>query len=789
MMADNACGTSPSTYKWAAPMANQTSLSLLLKRYRVAAGLSQEALAQRADVSARAISDLERGLHRVPHTATLDLLATALALSSSQRTMLLAAARPDVAAIPSEPNGVASPERPWRLPTPLTPLVGREHECRRGFALLSEGAARLVTLTGPGGVGKTRLALQIGHQVSGLFRDGAAFVDLAAIHDATFVPSAIAQELRLREQVDSPLEQQMHDYLHDKHILLVLDNFEQVSDAALFLADLLAWCPHVAALVTSRSPLRLRGEYLVPLAALALEDAVALFRERARAIQSERIFAVSDVATLCKRVDCMPLAIELVAGQVMTHSLSPILEQLDQHMALSLEGARDLPDRQRTMEAAIGWSYGLLSPAQRQCFRSLGVFVGGATLDAARAVCWRDHIVTDAETLLGLAVLVDASLVQVETTRDGSTRFYLLELIREYALGRLRSEGEEETCRHYHARYYAVQAQSLLTVGFGRGHDADFLGQELSNARAALEWALERRDAELGLRLASFSRVWFIRGAARETEHWFSATLALDAEARAAGAPAAPPALRVQVLYGYGRTLINYGRMEQAEVFAQEAVALARQIGDHDGLSNALATVGMIAQAKGDFEQATAAFTESVAQAGLDAGIEARYRSLYYLAEVARHQNELDKACGLLEQALSGATAANNDWDCAIMTTMLAYVERQQQDIAQAHRHYLDSLIRFHSFGSVAFFAWCMEGYCALLCAEGDYARAARLSATAATLRLQAHAPLPAAERGAFEHTLNCACDALGQTGFDVEWAAGSSLTMTAALDEATISG
>jgi predicted ATPase/transcriptional regulator with XRE-family HTH domain len=789
MMADNAGRTSFSAYKWVAPMGNRTSLSLLLKRYRVAAGLSQEALAQRAGLSARAISDLERGLHRVPHIATLDLLATALALSSSQRTMLLAAARPDLAVLPYEPNGVESPELPWRLPTPLTTLIGREHEYRQGFALLSKGAARLVTLTGSGGVGKTRLALQIGHDVSELFRDGAAFVDLAAIRDATLVPSLIAQELRLREQIDIPLEQQIRVYLYDKHILLVLDNFEHVSDAALFLANLLAWCPHVAALVTSRSPLRLRGEHLVPLAALALEDAVALFCERTRAIQPERIFAVSDVAMLCKRVDCMPLAIELVAGQIMTHSLSPILEQLDQHMALTLEGARDLPDRQRTMAAAIGWSYELLTPAQRRCFRSLGVFVGGATLDAARAVCWGDNNTAEAETLLVLAALVDASLVQVETACDGSTRFYLLELMREYALERLRAEGEEETCRRCHASYYAVQAQSLLTVGFGRGHDADLLGQELPNARAALEWALERRDAGLGLRLAGFARIWFIRGVARGTDYWFSAMLALDAEARAAGAPAAPPALRVQMLYGYGRTLINYGRIEQAEVFAQEAVALARQIGDQDGLSNALATVGMIAQAKGDLEQATTAFTESVAQADPDSNNEARYRALYLLAEVARHQNELDKAYGLLEQALSGAKAANNDWDSAIMTTMLAHVERQQQANAQAHRHYLDSLIRFHSFGSVAFFAWCLEGYCALLCADGDYARASRLSAAAATLRLHAHAPLPAAEREAFEHTISCARDALGQTDFDVEWAAGSSLTMTAALDEATISG
>jgi tetratricopeptide (TPR) repeat protein len=485
----------------------------------------------------------------------------------------------------------------------------------------------------------------------------------------------------------------------------------------------------------------------------------------------------------------MPLAIELLAGQAMAYTLSQIVEQLDQHMALALEGARDLPDRQRTMAAAFGWSYDLLSAAQQQCFRSLGVFVGGATLDAARAVCWGDDNIAEAETMLALAALVDASLMQVEATREGRTRFYLLDLVREYALERLRAEGEEETRRHNHANYYATQAQSLVSVGFGRGHDADILCQELPNARAALEWALERRDAELGLRLAGFSRIWFIRGAAGETDYWFSAMLALDAEARAAGAPAAPLALRVQMLYGYGRTLINYGRIEQAEVFAQEAVVLARQIGDHDGLSNALATVGMIAQAKGDLEQATTVFTESVAQADPAANNEARYRALYLLAEVARHQGELDKAYGLLEQALAGAEAADNTWDGAIMITMLAHLERQQQDNDQARRRFLESLARFHSFGSVAFFAWCLEGYCGLLCAEADYARAVRLSAAAATLRLQANAPLPPTERDAFEHTLSCARDALRQTDFDVQWAAGSSLTMTAALDEAIKSG
>ncbi|HEY7340250.1 MAG TPA: tetratricopeptide repeat protein [Ktedonobacterales bacterium] len=770
-------------------MREPTSLSLLLKRYRMAAGLSQEALAQRADLSTRAISDLERGLHRLPHTTTLDLLATALALSPSQRALLLAAARPDLAPLLYEPNDVPSSDFLWRIPTPLTPLIGRDHEYGQCLALLSEGTARLVTIIGPSGVGKTRLALQIGRDSTSVFRDGAVFVDLASIRDAALVPSVIAQELRLREQSDISLEQQIRAHLHDRRMLLLLDNFEQVIESALFIADLLQWCPQITCLVTSRSPLRLRGEYSLPLGPLSLENAIVLFRERANAVRPNNVLTVSETAVICERVDCLPLAIEIVASQVTLLSPPQILEQLDQHMTLALEGARDLPDRQRTMAAAIGWSYELLTPAQRQCFRSLGVFAGGATLDAARAVCWRDDTVTDTETMLALAALVDASLVHVETARGGRPRFYLLELLREYALERLRADGEEETCRMRHARYYAARAQSLMSYGFGPRDDADRMGQELPNARAALEWALERRDAELGLRLAGFSRIWFIRGVAGETEHWFSAMLALDAEARAAGAPAAPLALRVQMLYGYGRSLINYGRIEQAEVFAQEAVALARQIGDHDGLSNALATVGLIAQAKGDTEQAITAFTESVAQAGSDVSSEARYRALYYLAEVARHQGDLDRAHMLLDQALSGAEAADNAWDRAIMTTMLAHLERQQQANAPARRHFLDSLSRFHSFGSVAFFAWCLEGYCALLCAEQDYARAIRLFAAAATLRRQAHAPLPTAERDAFEHSLSCARDALGQPDFDVEWAAGSPLTMTAALEEAMMSG
>ena len=772
-------------------MSEPTSLSLLLKRYRLAAGLSQEALAQRAELSARAISDLERGLHRTPRAATLDLLATALALAPQQRKLLLAAARPELTHLP-EALGAAVPDSvdlpPPGLPAPPTSLIGRESEYAHALALLRRDGKRLVTLTGPSGVGKTRLALQIAHSLAPDFPVGAIFVDLAPVSDANQVPSALAQALRLREQGSDALAAQVRAHLRDMRLVLLLDNFEQVNAAAPFVAELLAWCPGVAFLVTSRAPLHLRAEQTLPLAPLALEDAIVLFRERAHAIRPGAPLAVSDVAALCERVDCLPLAIELLAAQAALLSLPQMLDQLARRAPLTLAGARDLPARQQTLATAIGWSYDLLTPDQQRIFRSLAVFVGGFTLAAARAVCWEGAAVTEAEALLTLAALVDSSLVQVESSPGGYARFHSLQLVREYALERLRGAGEEDDRRRRHASWFASLADALMSSGFGRGHGVVQLGEEASNAREALKWAADHREAELGLRLTGFARVWHIGGAAGEATHWLETMLALDAEARAMGRPTAPLDLRVERLYGAARAALNYGHLENAESLAREAVALAQQPGVVDrasGLSNAFATLGMIAQARGDLEQATAAFTESIACAGSDARSEARYRALYYLAELARYQGNLDRAHELLEQALAGAVAAENAWDVAIMTTLLAHLGRQRQDNDQARRRYRESLARFHAFGSPTYFAWCMEGYAALLGAEGAHRQAVRFCAAAATFRHHASTPLPAAERDAFEATLAQARAELGEAAFAAEWAAGSSLTEAAALAEA----
>ncbi len=568
-------------------------------------------------------------------------------------------------------------------------------------------------------------------------------------------------------------------------MLLTLDNFEHLLVAAPLVGGLLAACPGVKALITSRAPLRLRGEREWEVTPLAIEAAVELFLLRARAARPTLTLtpeAEAVVARICERLDRLPLAVELAAAHIKTLPPAPLLERLERRLPLLAGGPVDTPERHRTVRGAIAWSYDLLDEAQRRLFRALAIFSGGWTLEAAEAVC---GVADEAETLTLLESLVDKSLIHADGASEGSPRFTMLETIREYALEQAEAGGELEPLRRRHAEYYARWGQAVGNQE--QGASDELIAVEFANARAALAWAIERHEAGLGLLvMQGVGRPWYERGYIEEGSARLSELLELSAEPGAGpGNEAALAPMRLGALFGASLFASARGDYAGAERLADESLTLARRLGERGAEAAALYSLGDALRAQGDDVRAEGLFERSLTlcrELDDSAGVT---RAIMGLATLLRQRGELIRAETLLEEGLTHSRALGSDWAVSNVLISLGHVARERGDGARAERLYRESLAAQEKLGNPVYVALCLEGLAAVASESGHFERVITLCAAASRLRDEARAPLPPAERAVVERTLASARAALGQPVADATWAAGSALTLTRAIEAA----
>jgi len=735
-------------------------------------------------------------------------------------------------------DGIVAGSRPGNLPIPPTPLLGREEEVRRARELLSDYAVWLVTLTGPGGSGKTRLSLEVAGELQEQFEQ-VWFVELSPLTDPEPVASAIGQTLGVREAGSRSPEAQLIDHVETREWLLILDNFEQVSEAAPLVARLLAQCPGLKVLVTSRMALRLRGEMelaVPPLPVprlletgqtddLACNASVALFCQRARSINPDFLLTEKNALTLaeiCRRLDGLPLAIELAAARIRLLTPQAMLSRLDQRLPVLAGGARDLPHRQRTMRDTIAWSYDLLDPAAARLFRRMAVFVGGCTLASLEAVCNTDSMVGP-EVLDALEALLEKNLVRRSQDPSGEPRFDMLETIREFALEGLEASGERWGIEQLHADYFVDLAESAEPY-YRSGERDPWLGRvetEIANLRAVFDRTAGRQIAsDTGLRLVG-SLGWFchLRGHLAEGRRWAETMLTQRG-------PAEPPALRAKALFPAGglawsqsdyraavrrleesaslfRELNDTFWQVQSQVILAGAIAslgdserayrlcrwtldLARRLGDDWSIAYTLYWLGDILLLKtGDDAGAKALYEESLNLYEAQDDSWGQAEVCGHLGVVATLRNELDAAQSFFRESLIAMQQMGDRW--AVARGLAGYAEALTRAgvYRQAALRWSESVKIWKALGNDPGLTLCLAGFMNLASSQGRHERAARLAgAVGQPFRLVGILLVPM-DQAAWERQLAPSRDQLGKDDWKRAFDEGRRTNLDTAIDSA----
>lgn len=815
------------------------SVSALLQQYRAAAGLSQEELAERSALSQRGISDIERGLRAKPHPSTLRRLADTLGLEAAERAALLAAGsrRVSPGSVPVPP-GV--PEIRHNLPGYLPPLIGRDDALAELRPFFVQGACGLLTLTGTGGCGKTRLAVELAREFVGLptASDGIWFVDLAPLSDPTLLAHSLATVLGVRERAGEPLRDALVSSLEHRHLVLVLDNCEHLIEAVASLADqLLRACPGVRLLTTSRESLRVRGEITWRVSSLRYPDpqqhpafdaiacspAVRMFIARAQAVHREFELTGENarvVADICARLDGLPLAIELAAATIRVLSVDELRERLDNRFRLLIGNDRSSPTRHRTLQATLDWSYQLLTPAEQVVLRRLSVFAGGCSLEAAEAVC-ASELPEGPDFLEVLKGLLDKSLV-VKTEVGGAARYGQLETVRQYGQHKLREAGEAALAQRHHAAWCRTlvyrAAPKMQTPE--EPYWLTRLEAERDNLRAALEWCVTEKGAgsEVGLQLLDvLAHAWFKRQQQTEARRWIERILDTDK------GPARP--VRVRVLNWGAEFATNQGDLQRSDELADQGLTLARGLGYVAGEGMALGRLGMNASIRGLSTRAVHMLEEAL-RTGIRSGDElAISYARHKLAEVYRLNQQLDTATRLFEDNLMLARQRGDVWGIAQAVHMLGLVAEDRTDYARAAELLQESLSNWQAIGATrgpdralldlgrlalaqgdferarkligqslrhAREAWntremalCLQALASVAAMTGEATRGATLLGSVSAIGERVAVPQLRAASTAYARGLAAAQDQLGDAGFAHAWAEGRALSLQQALSMA----